>query len=93
MHLSDSSTSGAKITVEVRAFARYSEILGLEEMTLELAEPATVADAIALLRARAPNGDRLPQHPLVAVRLEQVRGDTPLTQGDTLALLPPLAGG
>ncbi len=93
MHLSDSSVSAAKITVGVRAFARYAEVLGLEEVTLELEQPATVGDAIALLRERAPNGDRLPVNPLVAIDLQQVRADRTLSEGDELALLPPLAGG
>ena len=85
--------SPTKITVGVRPFARYAEVLGLEEVTLELVEPATVCDAIALLRERAPNGDRLPVNPLVAIDLQQVRSDRTLSEGDELALLPPLAGG
>ena len=52
-----------------------------------------MGDAIALLRERAPNGDRLPVNPLVAIDLQQVRADRTLSEGDELALLPPLAGG
>ncbi len=77
----------------VRALARYAEILGLEETTLELAEPATVGDAVKLLRQSVPNGRLLPERPLVAVNLEHVLVETPLRDGDELALLPPLAGG
>ena len=93
MHLSKALSSAATVTVTVRAFARYAEILGLEETTLELAEPATVGDAVKLLRKNAPNGHLLPERPLVAVNLEHVLVETPLRQGDELALLPPLAGG
>ena len=93
MHLSKALSSAATVTVTVRAFARYAEILGLEETTLELAEPATVGDAVKLLRKSAPNGHLLPERPLVAVNLEHVLVETPLRQGDELALLPPLAGG
>ena len=93
MHLRDSSGSEATITVGVRAFARYEEILGIEHATLELSQNATVGDAVSLLRKAAPNGDQLPPHPLVAINLEQVRSDRVLADGDELALLPPLAGG
>ena len=60
---------------------------------MELAEPATVGDAVKLLRKRVPNGRLLPEQPLVAVNLEHVLAETPLREGDELALLPPLAGG
>jgi len=93
MHLSEALSSSTTVTVTVRAFARYAEILGLEETTLELAEPATVGDAIKLLRKSVPSGPLLPERPLVAVNLEHVLVETPLREGDELALLPPLAGG
>ena len=93
MHLSEALSSSTRITVTVRAFARYAEILGLEETTLELAAPATVGDALKLLRKSVPNGRLLPEQPLVAVNLEHVLIETPLREGDELALLPPLAGG
>ena len=93
MHLSEALSSATTVTVTVRAFARYAEILGLEETTLELAEPATVGDAVKLLRKSVPNGHLLPEQPLVAVNLEHVLVETPLREGDELALLPPLAGG
>ncbi|MFB3111853.1 MAG: MoaD/ThiS family protein, partial [Gemmatimonadales bacterium] len=60
---------------------------------LELAEPATVGDAVKLLRKSVPNGHLLPERPLVAVNLEHVLVETSLREGDELALLPPLAGG
>ncbi|MCZ6856858.1 MAG: MoaD/ThiS family protein [Gemmatimonadetes bacterium] len=93
MHFRDALSSSTTVTVTVRAFARYAEILGLEETTLELDEPATVSDAVKLLRSSIPNGSRLPERPLVAINREHVLAETPLQDGDELALLPPLAGG
>ena len=93
MHFRDAPSSSATVTVTVRAFARYAEVLGLEEMTLELDEPATVGDAVRLLRSSVPNGNLLPERPLVAINQEHVLAETSLQNGDELALFPPLAGG
>jgi len=87
------AAASTTVTVTVRAFARYAEILGLEKTTLKLAEPATVGEAVKLLRNSVPNGHLLPERPLVAVNLEHVLVEMPLSEGDELALLPPLAGG
>lgn len=80
------------ITVRVLLFARYAELLGASEMSIELEPPATIASLLAELRKRAGGAD-LPPSPLVA--RNQVHGDlaTPLEQGDDVAVLPPLAGG
>lgn len=76
----------------VATFARFAEVLGSDKLEVELQEPARVADLIAALRAM-PGGERLPTQPMVAVNLQQAEPDTPLTANDSLALLPPLAGG
>ena len=77
----------------MKLFARYAEITGSEEVALDLPEPATVADAVLLLRAKVPNGELLPERPLVALNQEHVLPEDCLREGDELALLPPLAGG
>jgi molybdopterin synthase sulfur carrier subunit len=51
-----------------------------------------VADALAHIRA-LPGGDRIPPRPLCAVNLTHAALETTLTEGDEVALLPPLAGG
>jgi sulfur-carrier protein len=86
------TTAIPSLTVRVLVFASYAETLGLDTVELTFNGAATVEDAIARLRA-LPGGERLPPKPLCAVNLSQVRLDTPLTSGDELAVLPPLAGG
>lgn len=76
----------------VATFARFAEVLGSDKLEVELQEPARVADLIAALRAM-PGGERLPTQPMVAVNLQQADPETPFTANDSLALLPPLAGG
>ena len=81
------------LRVRCRLFARYAEVVGKEEVLLELPPDAVVADAVEALRARIPAAAALPVRPLAAVNLEHVRWTHPLRDGDELALLPPLAGG
>jgi sulfur-carrier protein len=93
MDMRDIATANGTIAVRIRLFARYSEVTDTESVSLELRAGATVADAVRQLRARIPNGNLLPERPLAAVNLEHVLADRRLSDGDELALLPPLAGG
>lgn len=85
--------SAGTLTVRVRLFARYAELLGRDTFIFEVPHPATVGDAVGLLRSRIHNGYLLPERPMVALNLEHVHADRPLSDGDELALLPPVAGG
>jgi molybdopterin synthase sulfur carrier subunit len=67
-------------------------MLGLDSVELSFGSPATVGEALERLRA-LPGGDRLPPKPLCALNLTHVRPEAPLSGGDELAILPPLAGG
>ena len=79
--------------VTVRLFASLREHAGAGTLALQLGDGATVADAIAQLREGALAG--LPQNaPFVAaVAREYVNQDHPLSEGDELALVPPVSGG
>jgi molybdopterin converting factor small subunit len=81
------------MTVRCRFFATFAELLGRETYDLELPWPATVADAVRVLRMRLDQGGQLPANPMAAVNREHVTSERQLEHGDELALLPPLAGG
>lgn len=83
----------ATITVHCRFFARYADVLGRDQLALEVPDGATVADAVGRLRATLPQGGMLPEQPLAAVNREHAAADRRLANGDEMALLPPLAGG
>jgi MoaE-MoaD fusion protein len=84
----------ATMTVTVRLFAMLRERAGRDELDLELAEGATVADAMRALRDRDGLGDVLERMPVrAAVNREYVTDDTLLSSGDELALIPPVSGG
>jgi molybdopterin synthase catalytic subunit len=82
------------MTVSVRLFSILRERAGCERVELELAEQATVADALAAL-ARLPSlTDVLARLPVqLAVNRDYASTDTPLQPQDELALIPPLSGG
>jgi molybdopterin synthase sulfur carrier subunit len=86
------TAAASTLTVRVLLFASYAEALGFEAVELALDSPATVDDVVERLRS-LPGGERLPFRPLCAVNLAQTAGDAPLSAGDELAILPPLAGG
>jgi molybdopterin converting factor small subunit len=79
--------------VRVLLFATYADLAGRGSAELDVATPATVADAVRHLRGLFPGADRIPERPLVAVNQVHARLETPLSDGDELALLPPMAGG
>jgi sulfur-carrier protein len=85
-------TAVSTLTIRVLLFASYAETLGFDTLELELNSLATVGDVLDRLRV-LPGGERLPPKPLCALNLSQVTADAPLSSGDELALLPPLAGG
>ena len=80
------------MTVTVRFFASYAEKLGRSTLDLELPEGATVGDVMRSVLAL--NGaSALPPAPLVAVNYKYARADTVVSNGDEVAIIPPVAGG
>lgn len=84
--------------ITVLYFARFRERLGLDRETLNLATPGqdTVQSVLDRLVTRGGlwdellNGDR---GVLVAVNQEMASRDTIVTDGDELAIFPPVTGG
>lgn len=81
--------------MKVRAlfFASYRDLLGTPELAVELPDGATVEDLVVALRARGGSFAALPETPAVAVNREYAPRAVVLSQGDEVALIPPVAGG
>jgi molybdopterin converting factor subunit 1 len=83
------------MVLQVRLFAVLRERAGSDSLEIELAEGATVADAMrALAAASGPLAEALEAMPVVmAVNRSYAAEETPLSAGDELALIPPVSGG
>lgn len=79
--------------VNVLYFAVVRERLGLEAETVELPAGANAVSALDALAARHDALARLRAHLRVAVNQEMVPLEHLLSDGDELALIPPVAGG
>jgi molybdopterin synthase catalytic subunit len=78
--------------VHVRLFASYREAAGVGGVDLDLPRGAVVRDAVEEIVARYPPLARA-VHVLTAVNREYVDAEGPLSDGDELALIPPVSGG
>jgi molybdopterin converting factor subunit 1 len=94
VHQRQSHDATPVTAVRVRSlfFASYRDLVGAEEIELELPAGSTVAELVAIVRAR-PGADALPDAPVVAVNHEYVPAETVLRDGDEVAFIPPVAGG
>ena len=78
--------------VLVRLFASYREAAGVGSVDLDLPAHATVRDALAAIVRVHPSLARAPRL-VIARNREYARDDEPLSDGDEVALIPPVSGG
>ena len=80
------------MTVNVLLFASYADVLGTNQLELELEPGATAGDVLGLVQGM-PGTQRIPQNPLLAVNERYARREKVLEAGDAVAIIPPVAGG
>ena len=80
------------MSVTVLLFASYADALGTSRLSLDVGDGDTVSDVLGRLRERA-GAQALPPTPLVAVNEEYASVGQALRAGDTVAIIPPVAGG
>jgi molybdopterin converting factor subunit 1 len=80
------------MTVTVLLFASYADAIGERRMPIDVPDSSTAGDVVRRVREMAGSA-RLPAEPMVAVNEEYARPDHPLTAGDEVAIIPPVAGG
>jgi molybdopterin synthase catalytic subunit/molybdopterin converting factor small subunit len=81
------------MTITVQFFSFLRPLVGQNELQLELASDSTVADALAELYHRFPKLREAEKTTLIAIGVDFAKRDSPLRDGDILALMPPLQGG
>ena len=78
-------------TINVRYFAMFREHAGVGEESLTL-DVETAADVFAATRDRHRSSEPV-GHCKVAINDDMADWDTPVNDGDTVLLFPPVAGG
>jgi molybdopterin converting factor subunit 1 len=80
------------VRVDVLLFAALKDELG-PQVSVDVDEPATVASLVRALEAAYPPIARFAGRAKAAVNETWARGTDAVRPGDTVALLPPVAGG
>lgn len=78
---------------EVLLFGSFKDQLKKDRITVELPVGATAGDVLLAVCQSADDALRWQRCMRVAVNCKYVPHDTPLTAGDEIALIPPVAGG
>ena len=81
------------MNLAVKLFARAKDLAGAGQVTLELPEPATVADVRAALTRVYPALGPLASSLLIAVGTDYANDQQPVTAHSELACFPPVSGG
>ncbi len=79
--------------ITVLFFAGLRDRAGAGKITVELPDGGTVADAIDAARAASERVWTVPEAIMTAVNQEYAERDQRLSDGDELALIPPVSGG
>ena len=82
------------MALRVLAFARLRELLGFGERSLDVGPAATLEDVWTALTAASPEAGLMRASTRFARNGALVDdGSTPLSEGDEVALMPPVGGG
>lgn len=86
-------TAPQTITVRLLMFGGLASSTGASEETLEVQAGLTAGQLVALVGRKWPGAAPILERVSVAVNLETVPNDHLISDGDEVALLPPVAGG
>lgn len=81
------------ITIQVRFFGECMDLTGAERAELHLSDPPSLATVMGIINDQYPALRKLADRLLMAVNEDYATPDTPLSDGDTLAIFPPVSGG
>ena len=81
--------------VKIKFFASFRERLGREELDIELDKKITIAELLEKLKTELPEAGKIlgSGRCIIAVNQEVAKGETPVSQGDEVAIFPPVSGG
>ncbi len=79
--------------VTIRLFAGLRDLVGAQELQLDLRQASQVSDLFVLLTSRFPALDAYRNSLMIAVNEEYGSWDSPVKAGDEVAFFPPVSGG
>lgn len=80
--------------VKLLLFAGCREAVGSKELEVELPESvSTVGEAFEVVLGRYPQLRGISKSVAIARNAEYVSGNSPISDGDELAIIPPVSGG
>jgi molybdopterin converting factor subunit 1 len=85
--------AGGSVKVRVRLFAGLKELIGRQDITVDLPEGASVGDLREKLGGDVPRLASFLPSLVCAVNEEYRLPEYPLHDGDDVALIPPISGG
>ena len=83
----------SNITIRVKLFAKLREEVGSGEFHLELPQGTGCGEVVRHLRNHFPHLEPLLESSLVAVNGVYTDSDVDVSNGDEVAVLPPVSGG
>jgi len=81
------------VNLRIRLFASFREAVGSSALAWTAPEGSTVGQVVAALREAHPRLGPALDRAMLAVNQEYVGPDLRLSDGDELALIPPVSGG
>lgn len=79
--------------VSLKLFASIREAVGASDLIVDLPDGVTLADLLGRLKSDHPSVSDLTEHLTYAVNRRYATLDQPLSDGDEVVILPPVAGG
>lgn len=81
------------ISITLKLFAVYQDVLGCPDMTLTLPKGTTVQDLCDRICGQHPTLKQWQSLTRFGINLQFVAADTPLSDGDEVVFIPPVSGG
>lgn len=81
------------ISVTLKLFAVYQDVLGCPEITMMLPVGTTVRELCDRICNQYPNLSKWQELTRFGINLQFVEADTPLNDGDEVVFIPPVSGG
>ena len=81
------------ISIKVRLFAALKEIIGKNQLDLQITEGSTVKDVIAVIEETYPAVKKIIKISKYAVNMEYTETEKKLAEGDEITIIMPVSGG